>query len=107
VRGWRVPDFESEANIMDYILEVSFWSNQSGISEFFPALAGLVGQIRENIFPTGQKCYTGNMAGQFSCLFIFRLRTEPEIRGEDSSILSVFLWGRGWSGRRKSNRGGR
>ena len=91
MRGWRVPDFESEAKIMDYILEVSFWSNQSGISEFFPALAGLVGQIRENIFPTGQKCYTGSMAGPFPCLFIFNLWTEPEIRGEYSSILSLFL----------------
>ncbi len=86
MRGWRAPDFESGANIMDYILEVSFWSNQSGISAFFPALAGLVGQIRENILPTGQKCYTGSMAGQFACLFIFHLWTEPEIRGEYSSI---------------------
>jgi hypothetical protein len=64
---------------MDYILEVSFWPNQSGISEFFLALAGLVGQIRENIFPTGQKCYTVSMAGQFACLLIFRPWTEPDI----------------------------
>ncbi len=62
--GGRIPDFETEANkdslstfdrmvwsVLDKrILSFSVWSSWSGPREYFPALAGLVGQVQENIF---------------------------------------------------------